>query len=84
MEKDITKNKTNKPILISVIILFLIGIFFYISQNKSTPTLSTNQNFFLKSVRSKEFNINATQNHLKIPQLKGKIVFLKVFCLDCP
>jgi len=73
------KNKTNILILIILTILVLIGIYFY-----KQPTLSTNQNFFLKSVRSKEFNINATQNHLKIPQLKGKIVFLKVFGWDCP
>jgi len=84
MEKDITKNKTNISILISVIILFLIGIFFYISQKKSTPTLSTNQNFIFKTIKLKEFDINATQNYLKIPQLKGKIVFLKVFGWDCP
>jgi len=84
-QRDTTKkNKINILILITVIILFLISIFFYISQKKSTPSFSPNQNFFLKSVRSKEFNINATQNHLKIPQLKGKIVFLKVFGWDCP
>jgi len=83
MENDITKNKTNIPILISVIILFLIGIYFYISQRKSTPPLSTNQNFIFKTMKLKEFHINATKNHLKIEELKGKIVFLKVFGWDC-
>jgi len=82
--RDTTKkNKTNILILISVIILFLIGIFFYISQKKSTPYLSTNQNFIFKTMKLKEFHINATQNHLKIEELKGKIVFLKVFAWDC-
>jgi len=71
------KNKIN--ILIILTILILIGIYFY-----EKLTFSPNQNFFFKSVRSKEFNINATRNYLKIPQLKGKIVFLKVFGWDCP
>jgi len=74
---EIIKNKTN--VLITLIIFVLIGIYFY-----KNSTISPNQNFLFKSVRSKEFNINATQNYLKIHQLKGKVVFLKVFGWNCP
>jgi len=83
MEKDIKNNKTNIVILLSIVLLVSIGIYFYISQKKSTPYLSSNQNFIFKSIQSKEFHINATRNHLKIEELKGKIVFLKVFGWDC-
>ncbi|HFU75470.1 MAG TPA: TlpA family protein disulfide reductase, partial [Arcobacter sp.] len=45
--------------------------------------LSTNQNFIFKTIQSKQFHIKATKNHFNIEELKGKIVFLKVFGWDC-
>jgi peroxiredoxin len=78
--KKFTLKRSN---ILIVIILLVIGIYFYLSQRKVTPPLSTNQNFIFKSIQSQEFHINATKNHFEIEELKGKIVFLKVFSWNC-
>ena len=77
------KKRSNILSFIIVIILIAIGIYFYLSQRKTTPPLSTNQNFIFKSIQSQESHINATKNYFKIEELKGKIVFLKVFSWNC-
>ncbi|HHD80648.1 MAG TPA: TlpA family protein disulfide reductase [Campylobacterales bacterium] len=80
--KQKQKNTQYKPLIISIIMLIIIGIYF-LSQSKSTPPLSTNQNFIFKTIQSKQFHIKATKNHFNIEELKGKIVFLKVFGWNC-
>ena len=79
--KNLIKNKPKKILISSIIILIIIAIFFLL-QSKSTP-LSTNKNFIFRTIHSKEFHINATKNYFNIEELKGKIIFLKVFGWNC-
>jgi len=75
------KKNNNYKIIIGIIIT-LSAIYFYLSKQK-TSSLNLNQNFIFNSVKSKEFNIEASKNHFKVKELKGKIIFLKVFGWDC-
>ena len=76
------KNNNYKMVMVGVVILILSSIYFYLSSQKS-GSLNSNQNFIFNSVKSKKFNIVASKNHFQIKELKGKIIFLKVFGWDC-
>jgi len=72
--------KNNKIIILGVITISII--YFYLSKQK-TSSLDFNQNFTFNSIKNKKFNIEASKKHFKIKELKGKIIFLKVFGWDC-
>ncbi len=79
------KNNNSKVLIVGIVaisILILSTIYFYLSKQKS-PSLNFNQNFIFNSIKSKEFNIKASKNNFQIKELKGKIIFLKVFGWDC-
>ncbi len=79
------KNNNYKIIIVKIVvisILILSAIYFYLSQQKS-PSLNSNQNFMFNSIKNKKFNIVASKNHFQVKELKGKIIFLKVFGWDC-
>jgi len=83
-EPDIAKKKHHIKIAIGLITILIIGIiYFYLSSQNSSRNLNTNRNFIFKSIRDKQFNIKSYKNHMEIAQLKGKIVFLKVFGWNC-
>jgi thiol-disulfide isomerase/thioredoxin len=75
----------NKSLLISIPIslLLITGLYFYITpMNKESPVLSSNQ-FTFKSIKNRIFHIKTIPDYIKIKELTGKIVFLKVFGWDC-
>ncbi len=73
-----------KKILIIIVILIGIGSYFYLSKQKLFSTnLISNHNFIFKTAQNREFHIKASKNSLLIDELKGKIVFLKVFAWNC-
>ena len=74
------KNITIKIIIIIGIIFISILTYLYLSKSSNT---SSNQNFIFKTVRNREFHINSSKNRILIDELKGKIVFLKVFGWNC-
>ena len=85
-ETQPTKSKNNS-LFISIFILSLLttGLYFYITQTTNRETLpspTTNQ-FTFKTIKNRLFHITTTTNHIKVEELKGKIVFLKVFGWDC-
>jgi peroxiredoxin len=83
-EPDIAKKKPNIKIVIGLITILTIGItYFYLSSQKTSTNAHTNRDFIFKSIRNKEFHIKSYKNHIEIAQLKGKIVFLKVFGWNC-
>jgi len=63
-------------------ILTLIVLFIYLFPQNLSP-LNSNQDFIFKTVKNKEFHIKAFKNHFQIKELKGKVVFLKVFGWNC-
>jgi len=67
---------------IGIGIIIFGAIYFYLSKQQS-PSFNSNQNFIFSSFRNKKFTIEASKNHFQIKELKGKIVFLKVFGWDC-
>jgi len=76
------KVKNNNYKIIIIFILFFSLIYFYLSEQEIS-FFNSSQNFIFNSIRNKKFNIEASQNHFQIKELKGKIIFLKVFGLDC-
>ena len=79
------KNNNYKIITVGIVvisILILSVIYFYLSKPK-TIHLNSNQNFIFNSIQSKKFNIVASKNQFQVKELKGKIIFLKVFGWDC-
>ncbi|SFV70235.1 Thioredoxin [hydrothermal vent metagenome] len=76
------KNNNHKIIAIGIVILILSSIYFYLSKQKK-PSLNSNQNFIFTSIKNKKFNIVTSKNHIQVKELKGKIIFLKVFGWDC-
>ncbi len=82
----IAEKNISIKILMSIIVIILIGIgtYFYLSKYKSSSThFMSNYNFVFKTARNREFHIKASKNNLLIEELKGKIVFLKVFGWNC-
>jgi peroxiredoxin len=79
------KKKSHIKILIGLLsILIIIGIAYFSSPNLfKTSSSSSSKNFIFKSVQDKTFTIKAYKNHIKIAELKGKIIFLKVFGWNC-
>lgn len=72
----IDEEKVNiKIILLGLVVVILItmGTYLYLSNN----------NFTLRTTQNREFHIKASKNTLLIDELKGKIVFLKVFGWNC-
>jgi peroxiredoxin len=64
-----------------VVVIIVGAVYFYLLEN--SPTMFSNHDFSFKSAKGVEFNIEANKSHIKIAELKGKIVFLKVFSWDC-
>ncbi|SFV60100.1 Thioredoxin [hydrothermal vent metagenome] len=77
------KKHNHKMIIIAVLILILSSIYFYLSKQKKA-SLNSNQNFIFTSIKNKKFNIVTYKNHIQVKELKGKIIFLKVFSWNCP
>ncbi len=65
-----------------MVILILSSLYFYLSK-QNIPSLNSNQNFIFNSIRSKKFTVVASKNHFQVKELKGRIIFLKVFGWDC-
>jgi len=90
MEKSelIKKQKNKKKIAIFFIALLIIvlSLFLFKEKNKITTLVSSTPSqkvFTLKTVQGETFEIIASPKKFKIPKLKSKIVFLKVFGWDC-
>ena len=84
VSSSLKKNLNHKKVVIvSIVVMFILFLsIVYLSKQKSSP-LSSNQNFIFNSVNNQEFNIKALKNFFQIEELKGKIIFLKVFGWDC-
>ena len=91
MKKEANSNNETKPtkiknksLIISMVLLLLIGVLYLniIKTNTKTSPPST-QPFLFTSVKNRTFHIVMPPNHIKIEELKGKIVFLKVFGWNC-
>ncbi len=80
-EPTIDRKKNNIPILLAtmtIVVLAVVGTYIYLSNY-----INSNQNFSFTTIQNKTFHIKTTKNHINIDELKGKIVFLKVFGWDC-
>jgi len=83
-EANMEKKKPYIKILLTLMSIFIVGlIYFYLSPQKNPTHSNSNGNFTFKSVQNREFNVKVSKNHINIAELKGKIVFLKVFGWDC-
>jgi len=86
--RGLKMKKNNYKIITVGIIGIIIGIiifstiYFYLSKQQSA-SFNSNQNFIFNSVKNKTFTIETSKNHFQIKELKGKIIFLKVFGWDC-
>jgi len=85
----IKKNQSNKKFLI-IFLTFLIisvGLYFFINQqkqqNNKNNSISENQTYVLTTIKGHKFEIITSPKSFKIPKLKNKIVFLKVFGWNC-
>ena len=76
------KSNNYKIITVGIVILIFSSIYFYLSK-ENRPFLNSNQNFIFNSIRNKKLTIVASKNHFQIKELKGRIIFLKVFGWDC-
>ncbi len=79
------RKKFNILMLLAIVslVISLGGAYFYLSKENSSIPINSSQNFIFTTVQNKEFNIKTTKNYIQIDELKGKIVFLKVFGWDC-
>ena len=67
----------------TILVLIVAGIYIY-SNRKSKESLDyTKKEFIFETSRDKKFHIKAFPNHLVVEELKGKILFLKVFGWSC-
>ncbi len=84
-EKESAIAEKNIKILgIIVVIIISIGTYIYLSKYKLFSTnFISNRNFIFKTARNKEFHIETSKNKILVEELKGKIVFLKVFGWNC-
>jgi peroxiredoxin len=80
-KEDAESEKRLIPLIIGVVVIIVGAVYFYLLEN--SPTMFSNHDFSFKSAKGVEFNIEANKSHIKIAELKGKIVFLKVFSWDC-
>ena len=82
--KSIKNNFTKKSTLIFLIAI-TIALLVYTKFNNQTSykTSSKEQSFSLKTIEGETFKIEASSNHFKIPKMKNKVVFIKVFGWDC-
>jgi|AAUQ01.1.fsa_nt_gi thiol-disulfide isomerase/thioredoxin len=75
---------TKKGLFIFItLITMLFGGYLYLDSNKENKHQNLNREFTFKTSKDKTFHIKAYPNHLIIDELKGKIIFLKVFGWDC-
>jgi peroxiredoxin len=72
------KKKFKIPILLLIIILTIVGVSFYLFLSTTS-----NQGFIFTTAQNRNFHIRTQKNFIEIEELKGKIVFLKVFGWDC-
>ena len=72
------KKKFKIPILLLVVILTIVGVSFYLFLSTTS-----NQGFIFTTAQNRNFHIRTQKNFIEIEELKGKIVFLKVFGWDC-
>ena len=96
VKDPIKKRGIDKKIMVlfltSIIaVILVIGIYIFMSNNnnniekESTKTVSTslNESFVFKTIKGQTFKIDASLKSFKIPKLKNRIVFLKVFGWNC-
>ena len=78
------KSNNYKKVTLGIVLLSLLlsVIYLYLSKQQ-TSLLNANQNFIFTGLNNKKFNILATKNHFLVKELKGKVIFLKVFGWDC-
>ncbi len=72
----------NYKIVILVVILTLSIIYFYLSK-QDFFTSNYSENFIFNTSKGRVLHIKASKNNFKIEELKGKIIFLKVFGWNC-
>jgi len=81
-----SKKKSNTLLLlaiITIVILVIGGVYFYLSKESSSIPMGSNQNFTFTTMQNQKISMKTEKNIIKIEELKGKIVFLKVFGWDC-
>jgi|GEM_PF-6150100 len=81
-DKNLEDKSGNSTVKISILfgtfaILVVVGIYIYLMTHKDK------REFIFDTATDKRFHIEAFKNHLVIKELKGKILFLKVFGWDC-
>jgi len=77
------KNPKIKVLIGITTILIASIIYFYLSSQQISKNLDSNKKFIFQTIKNKKFNIKSYKNHIEIAELKGKIVFLKVFGWNC-
>jgi len=86
-EDGVRENSSFIQILMVVatfIVLIGVGAYIYLSSNSKDSTNSgEKREFTFKTSQDEIFHIKAFPNHILVEELKGKILFLKVFGWDC-
>ncbi|MBD3793199.1 MAG: TlpA family protein disulfide reductase [Campylobacterales bacterium] len=82
-------------IILSILLLAIIGLYLFSSQKTINPTSTAQTDslnkefsseattFVFKSITDQTFHIHTNGEQFEIPELKNKLVFLKVFGWDC-
>jgi thiol-disulfide isomerase/thioredoxin len=71
-------------VVATFIVLIGVGAYIYLSSNSKDSTNSgEKREFTFKASQDEIFHIKAFPNHILVEELKGKILFLKVFGWDC-
>jgi len=86
-EEKVRENSSYTKILMVIMtFVFLIGVGAYIFLKNNTPKNSNNhekREFIFKTSQNETFHIKVSPNYILVEELKGKILFLKVFGWDC-
>jgi len=70
-------------VIATFIILILAGIYIYLDSSNKNSKEDRQREFIFKTSKDRTFHIKAFPNHLIVEELKGKILFFKVFGWDC-
>ncbi len=72
-----------KAVLLTLVLTLLTSLYFYFSSQQKSNALDGTKTFKFQSIKKKTFDVKAYEKHIDIAQLKGKILFLKVFGWNC-